>query len=217
MPSLAPLQIVSDVDGAAAMLHPARLRILHALARADSAAGLARRLGEPRQRLNYHLRALESAGLVEFVEERRRGNCTERIVRATGRTYVLDPAVLGPLAGEPDEGDDDATGRETDQLDRLSATYLVSVLARGVRELARLRRRAGARGTKLATLTLDTEVSLPSARAQARFAEELVEAVQSVVARHHDEQAPHGRRFRLVLASYPLPPAESPDEPVQPA
>jgi len=60
-------------------------------------AGLARKLGLPRQRLNYHLRALEDAGLVELVEERRKGNCFERLLRATARSFVISPEALGVL------------------------------------------------------------------------------------------------------------------------
>lgn len=191
---LSQLEVVSDQGAALTMLNPARLNVLRALGEPDSAAGLARRLGLPRQRVNYHLRQLEAAGLVELVEERRKGNCTERVVRATARRYVVDPAVLGQ--------DDELDG------DRRSATFLVSVLARGVRELARLRRLAAKRDKQLPTLTLDTEISFGSSAAQARFAEDLLTAVNDVVARHHDETSPRRRRFRLVLGSYPVPPAE---------
>lgn len=189
-----PVDVVSDGSAASAMLHPTRLRILGALAEPDSAAGLARRLGVPRQRLGYHLRQLEAAGLVVFVEERRRGNCTERVMRASAAAYIVDPAVLGPVAADP--------GRVGD---RMSATYLVSVLARGVRELARLRRLATGKGKRLATLTIDTEIAFGSAAAQAEFADELAETINDLVARHHDAGSPRRRRFRLVVASYPVP------------
>jgi DNA-binding transcriptional ArsR family regulator len=194
-PEVADLQVVADGDTAAAMLHPTRLRILQALTEPDSAAGLARRLGEPRQRLGYHLRQLEDVGLVELVEERRRGNCTERIVRASAPAYVVDPAVLGPVAAHP--------GRARDGL---PASYLVAVLTRGVRELARLRRLAGRSRKRLPVLTLDTEVTFASPAAQAAFADELTRAVTDVVARHHDGLAPEGRTFRLVVGAYPIPP-----------
>ena len=69
------LEVVRQPDAAAALLDPVRQRLLAELAEPDSASGLARRLRLPRQRINYHLRALESAGLVELVEERRKGNC----------------------------------------------------------------------------------------------------------------------------------------------
>jgi hypothetical protein len=48
-------------------------------------------LALPRQQVGYHLRALEQAGLVELVEERRKGNCIERIVRAAACSYVISP------------------------------------------------------------------------------------------------------------------------------
>lgn len=100
MPAI-PVQIISRLDQAAAMLDPMRLRLLSELAEPESASGLARRLSLPRQRINYHLKELEKAELIELVEERRKGNCTERIVQATARSYQLDPAVLGPLSSEP--------------------------------------------------------------------------------------------------------------------
>ena len=51
------------------LLPKPRVRLLEELQRPDSAAGLSRRLGIPRQKLNYHLRELEEAGLVELVED----------------------------------------------------------------------------------------------------------------------------------------------------
>ena len=63
------LQIIEDPDRAATALSPDRRRLLSALAEEpDSATGLAERLGDSRQRLNYHLRELERAGFLELVE-----------------------------------------------------------------------------------------------------------------------------------------------------
>lgn len=86
---------------AAAVLDPLRLRLLRHLEFPISASGLARRLRLPRQKVNYHLRELESRGLVRLVRERRSGNCTERLVQAVARRFALAPGVLGPLAAEP--------------------------------------------------------------------------------------------------------------------
>ncbi|MCI0546949.1 MAG: helix-turn-helix domain-containing protein, partial [Candidatus Rokubacteria bacterium] len=75
------LAVVRDPDRASVLLDSGRQRLLVALEEsADSASGLARRLGDSRQRINYHLRELESAGFVELAEERRRGNCIERVL-----------------------------------------------------------------------------------------------------------------------------------------
>ena len=75
------------------------------LARRPGRARLCRRArpkaGLPRQRLNYHLKALEQCGLLECVEERRKGNCTERILRATAHSFVISPDALGALGPTP--------------------------------------------------------------------------------------------------------------------
>src|ERR687897_3489675 len=92
-----PLEVVRRPEPAAALLDRTRQKLLAHLAEPDSASGLARRLRLPRQRINYHLRVLESAGLVELVEERRKGNCLERVVRATARSFVISPEALGGL------------------------------------------------------------------------------------------------------------------------
>src|SRR2546428_794734 len=74
---------------AAVLLRPFRTRILEMLAEPQSAAGIARRLDVARQKVGYHLKELEKQGLVELVEEKKVGNCVERIVRATGGAYLV--------------------------------------------------------------------------------------------------------------------------------
>jgi len=174
------------------MLHPLRCRIIGQLAEPDSAAGLARRLKLPRQKVNYHLRELEQQGLIEFVEERRKGNCVERIVRASARSYLIDPGVLRSLAADPERIPD-----------KLSSAYLAATAARIIRDLAVLRARADAAGKKLPTFTLATEVRFASAADQAAFTQELTDAVANLAAKYHDERAPHGRRFRFITGAYP--------------
>ena len=91
------VQIVDRPEQAAVILDPIRLQLLSELAEPYSASGLARRLGLTRQRINYHLKELEKASLIELVAERRKGNCTELFFQATARSYQLDPSILGPL------------------------------------------------------------------------------------------------------------------------
>ena len=86
------VHVVEKGAAATAALHPLRLEILSELAEPESAAGLARRIGMPRQQVNYHIRQLEEQGLVKLVGERRVRNCIERLVQAVGRSYVISPA-----------------------------------------------------------------------------------------------------------------------------
>ena len=189
-----PLDVIRSPDTAMRLLQPLRRRILENLNEAQSATGLARRLGLARQKVNYHLRELEKDGLVVLVEERRRGNCTERMLKATARSYLISPEVLGALGSRPEE-----------IRDRFSAAYLVATAGRAVRDVAELQGRADDAGQRLATLTLTSEVCFASAQARNAFAEELSTTLAELSARYHDEDAPGGRRFRFFVGGHPAP------------
>ncbi len=197
MDAAAPVHVIQDAGRAATVLHPLRLRILAELAEPDSATGLARRLGLPRQQLNYHLRQLEAEGFVTATGERQKRGCTERLVRAVARSYLISPATLGALATDP------AAVR-----DRVSSAYLLAVAAQVIREVAALRDRADRAGKRLPTLTLQTDVRFATQAAQHAFAEELSRAVAQLAAKYHAAAAPGGRRFRVVAGAYPAPAKE---------
>ena len=175
-------------------LEPTRSRLLSELAAPASAATLATRVGLARQKVNYHLRALEAHGLVRLADERKWGGLTERLLVATAASYVVSPSALGPVANDPDR-----------EVDRLSASYLIALGARVVREVGDLVRRAREAGKRLATLAVDTEVRFRSAADRAAFSHELTEAVAKLVSKYHDESAPGGRAHRLVIVAHPLP------------
>jgi DNA-binding transcriptional ArsR family regulator len=183
---------ISDPSAAEVTLDRTRSRLLAELREPVSAAGLAERVGLPRQKVNYHLRLLEQHGLIELVEERRKGNCTERVLRATAASYVISPGALEGVAPDPRRSPD-----------RLSARWLLALAGQLVRDVADLLAGAERAGKRLATFALDGEVRFASAADRAEFTEELATAVAALVARYHDENAPSGRAHRIVLAVHP--------------
>lgn len=191
------LEVVRGADRAALLLQKTPRDLLHHLHEPDSAAGLARKLKLPRQRLNYHLKELERAGLVELVEERRKGNCVERVVRATARSFVISPEALGVIAPGHD------STRSVSAEDRLSAAYLMTAAANTLRDVAELDARARQERRRIATLTIESEIRFASAETRAAFAEELANTLAALVAKYHDDEAPGGRRFRLLTAVHP--------------
>jgi DNA-binding transcriptional ArsR family regulator len=185
------VEVIEDPAAAAVALDPLRSRLLAELVEPGSAAVLAARVGLGRQKVNYHLGALEAHGLVELAEERKRGGITERVLQATAAAYVVSPAALGSSAADPDETPD-----------RLSARYLVALAGRLVREVGELARRATATGRRLPTLAIDTEIRFRSAEERAAFADEITATVIDLASRyHHDDGRPH----RLVVAAHPKP------------
>src|SRR5687767_11939615 len=95
------VQVIDDPAAATVALEPIRSRLLSELAEPASAATLASRVGLTRQKVNYHLHALEAHGLVRLAEERRWGGLTERLLVATASSYVVSPTALGPIAADP--------------------------------------------------------------------------------------------------------------------
>lgn len=191
------VDVIDDPAAAVVALDPVRARLLAALSEPRSAAGLAEQLGLPRQKINYHLRTLESHGLVRLADERRWGGLTERMMVATAASYVVSPAALGAAANDP--------ARTSD---RLSARYLIALAARIVREVAGLARRAEEQGKRVATLGIDTEIHFKSAAERSAFAEEMAAAVTALAARYHDPAAPGARPHRLMVAAHPIPSEE---------
>lgn len=195
------IEVIEDPAAAEASLDPIRTRILMELSQPGSATQLAAKVGLPRQKVNYHLKALERHGLVELVEERRKGNVTERILRASAASYLISPAALASVAPDPHRFSD-----------RFSAFWLLALAGRMVQEMGQLIAGAAAARQQLATFAIDGEISFRSAAERAAFAEELGTAVARLADKYHDggpgapgpgASAGGGRRHRLVVALHP--------------
>jgi DNA-binding transcriptional ArsR family regulator len=188
------VEVIDSPAAAAVALHPIRARLLAELAAPASAATVAERVGLTRQKVNYHLRLLESHGLVREAGTRRHGGLTERLLVASAGSFVVSPAALGASACDP-----------TRARDRLSASYLVALAARLVREVGDLARDDEA--ARLSTLAIDTEIAFASSAERAAFAADLAAAVTRLAAKYHD---PGGRSHRLVVGAHPVP--QTPEE-----
>lgn len=184
-----PSSLLDDLDTALVALAPIRRRILAALIEPASAAGLAEQLALPRQKIGYHLRALESAGLVRPAGERRKRGFTEHLFVAA-RSYVLDPALLqAPL-------DPDAVEAQ----DRHAAGHLIATASAMVRDVARMREAADSEGARLLTLTVEADVTFAAPADFDAFTEKLTRAVTELA---REYAAPTGRRYRLTAAAHP--------------
>ncbi|MCK1636015.1 helix-turn-helix transcriptional regulator [Bradyrhizobium sp. 157] len=188
------IEVISDPAVAVAALDPIRSELLAELAEPASAAILATRLGLPRQKVNYHLRALEACRLVEVADERQWGGLTERLLVLSAKSFVVSPEALGAVAADPKRSKD-----------QLAASYLIALGARIVREVGDLWKRATKADKQLATLSIDAEVRFASPAARAAFTNELARAITELVSRYHDASASGGRDHRLVIVSHPLP------------
>ncbi len=190
------LDIIDDPSRARAALQPIRLKLLHLLDRPQSAPQLAKAMAMPRQRVLYHLRKLEAQQLVEPLERGSVGSRIDRSYVRTATSYAIAPKTLGGVAVDP-----------RTVADAFSSTYLSAVAGRALNDLAALNRAAAARGKRVPTLTLETEVRFATPGDQRRFADELTAAFAALAAKYHHADAPQGRTFRVFACGYPAVPA----------
>jgi DNA-binding transcriptional ArsR family regulator len=185
------VQTIADPEALQALAHPLRIRILDALRRPDSAAGVARRLGEARQKVNYHLKELDRAGLVSRAGERRTGNFVETLYQAAARTLVVSPRAAW---GDP--------RRLTALTEQTSLEHLVTLGERLQRDAAVLLDRAAFDGDEIPSAAVEVEIRLAGADDRAAFLEEYLAAVGPLLRRYGQQPGPP---YRIALAVYPDP------------
>lgn len=172
-----------------AITHPTRLRILDALRVADSAAGVARRLGEPRQRINHHVRELAKAGLLLEAGERRKGNFVEQLYESAAGTFVVSPRLTW--------GDG---ARLVALADQVSLQHLVEVGERLQRNAAALLDRAAFDGEQIPSATVEATARFATGAARAAFLDEYLALTARLIEQH---AAPHGAPFTVTFVVHP--------------
>jgi hypothetical protein len=197
----APFALVAEAPRAGLLLKPLRQKILAAAHEPQSAAAIAARLGEPRQKVNYHVRELARAGFLRRAGRRRRRGLTEQKYIVTARAFLLGPGVLGPMSADTASAGD-----------KMSAAYLLMLGAQMQREAGRAWRDAHAAGKHLPVLSIDAELQFTSAEQRASFASALTQAVTKMVAEHgapaRASRPGAARPYRLVIGCYPIPPKD---------
>lgn len=177
-----------EKEEVAALSSPFRRELLEQLQQPDSAVNIARKNDMSRQRVGYHMRALQKAGCIEPVGERKQRGLTERLFQAIPFAYVYATSQSLP---------------EQQLVDRFSWSSLVNMLARTLWQLVRLRSAADATGKKLATLAIHAELHVNSPAARKAFSEELVVLIDNLIAKHDDPEADSGRDFQIIIGALP--------------
>ena len=173
----------------AAITHPTRLRILDALRAPDSAAAVARSLGEPRQRVNHHVRELARAGLLRSAGERRKGNFVEQLYESAAGTFVVSPRLTW--------GDG---ARLRAIADQVSLEHLVNFGERLQRDAATLLDRAAFDGDEIASATVEARVRFADAQARAAFLDEYLVLTAQLVEKYAVRD---GESYAVALVVHP--------------
>jgi DNA-binding transcriptional ArsR family regulator len=186
-----PVQTIADLDALQVLSHPLRVRILESLREPLSAAAAARAIGEPRQKVHYHLKELERVGLVERLDEQRVGNLIETRYRTAARSFVvaLDVAWSDPRRAQ--------AMREQHSLEQL-----VLAGARLQRDAVVLLDGAAFDGDEVASASVELEVRFVDETDRSAFLSDYLSMVTDLCERYGDRD---GEPYSVMLAAYPSP------------
>ena len=183
---------IDDVERAGALLKPLRVELLRRMVEPRTCPELGEELGETPQKIYYHVKVLEKAGLVEKVAERRVRGINEGYYQASARSYWMSPQLVGQVGGA-------GTAR-----DQLSLGYILGIAEQLQTDIGQLSRRVG---EDTPSLGLSAEIYLEDGERRAAFLDEVRDAVQGIAEKYgqvtgieHDPET-----YRLMIACYPSP------------
>lgn len=191
---------IESAEQAGVMLKPLRIELLRLMDRPRTCPELGHVLGETAQKIYYHVKALERAGLVERVGERQVRGATEGFYRAMARSYWLTPSLVRSLGGA------------SKVRDQTSLTMLCRHAERMLDDAGRLARHSD-RGAHVPSLSLGAEVCLPNVERRSEFLHELQATFERLARKFGtpppDRSPDANETFRLTLACYPKPDKEA--------
>ena len=183
---------IETPEQAMVLLNPLRADIAARLATPASAAEVARAIGEAPQRINYHLKALEKAGLVRRVGTRQVRNLVEVLYQAVAKTFILS----------------DQLGMKPETVRRLkdqgSLSHLVQTAER-IKQDALLLMEHSDEGQDIPSASLQFQVTLRDAQERHAFVEEYAALVRQLTAKYRKpvNEAEPADPYQVVLAVYP--------------
>jgi DNA-binding transcriptional ArsR family regulator len=183
------VHVVHDLDALQVLFHPLRIEILESLRTPASAAAVARRLDLPRQKVNYHLKELERAGLVREVEARRTGNFIETVYESVARTFVVSPEAAW---SDPQRVQ---ALRQQQSLERLVATG-----EQLQHDAIALLDRAAFDGEEIPSATVEADVRFASEDERAAFVDEYLTMLKALCDKYG---ARRGDPYRVIVAVHP--------------
>ena len=181
--------VIDDPEQVDALGHPLRIAILDALREPDSAAGVARAIGEGRQKVNHHVKALLDVGLIATAGERRKGGFVEQLYRSVATAFMVSTRLAN-------RGD-----RRIEALrSQLPLEHLVALGERVQRDAVELLDRAAFDGEEIPSVALAADVRFPDEDARAAFLAEYLELLKPLLKKHGGRR---GTPYRVVLGVYP--------------
>jgi len=193
------LHLIENLPQAHELLKPLRISILKELIRPSTCTEIAEKLDLTPQKVNYHIKVMLKAGLVQKVRERQVRGTVEKTYQAAARSYCLSPELVSELGGK-------RRGRN-----KVSFDYLLQLALNFQAQLAKLARRS----ESPPTVGLEANIYLRGMAEREAFLHDVNLAVRRLAEKYgkRDDEPDladdFDRDFRLVLGCYPDPDIEA--------
>ncbi|HEX2840064.1 helix-turn-helix domain-containing protein [Hyphomicrobium sp.] len=184
------LKLLDSIDQARVALTPLRRSILDLLKKPNSAGQLARELSLPRQKIGYHLKCLQKAGLIREAGEKQKRGFKEKLYLVSAPSFVVDPHILGG-----------SERTSIEKQDRYASAHLIDAAANLVREVSRMKAAAADQGTRLLTFAIETDVAFARPKDMELFVAELAETLHAMVLKYRPSRG--GRKYRVLIGGRP--------------
>jgi DNA-binding transcriptional ArsR family regulator len=182
-------------EQAVALLNPVRSEILRMLDQPASASEVGRLIGEPPQKVNYHIKSLEKVGLVRRSGTRQVRNLVEVLYLAVARTFVIP----------------DTFGWTEELQSRMKSQgalkHLITAAERIRRDVVQLMDASTDDGGEIPSATLELQVKLRDEATRETFVRDYTRMLGELTERYGgaaaDSAGHEANVFRIVAAVYP--------------
>jgi hypothetical protein len=187
---------IESVSQAATLLTPFRIDLLKHLVEPHTCPELAVAFEMSVQKIYYHVKALEKAGLIDKVEENRVRGIAEGVYQAKARAYWLAPKLVGQIGG-----------KSTAQ-DQTSLRFLLTLAEEIHDDIGHLGQQSES-GVNVPSLGLSAHIYLPDSERRAAFLNDVQSVFQELARKYgipgdESDKELVGKAFRLILACYPF-------------
>lgn len=189
------VHLIENSESAGQLLRPIRIRVLTQLAEPLSCPEIGRRLNLSTQKIYYHVKVLQKAGLVRLVEERRKRGIMEGVYQAVARSIWFSPRLVARLGGQ----------RAISQ--QASLAYLLQMAEELQIDIGHLAESEAT--TPFDSLAIDARIQLRDSTERSQFLNEVKNFFQQLAHRYgarEDDATGNNDSFRLMMACYPTGP-----------
>lgn len=182
---------IESVEQAVTLLKPMRMDILQMLDKPRTCPEIGDALGETAQKIYYHVKALENAGLVVKTAEKQVRGAMEGYYEAKARSYWLAPQLVGQV------------GSPRSAQDQTSLRVLLSLTEEIQTDVGHLAHKTEM-GHEVASLSLSAYIQLPDVNRRAEFLHEVQSTFRHLATKYGaTADLAQDESFRLVLVCYP--------------